>query len=111
MRVNVSLEMDFCGSANFSYCTTLTNVNGQSASRYATPVQTTPDSISPGPMKSFLGESVVTSRHDVTPQKGGFSIVSNRTGKSEAGETYYIIYSLPSPSPSNDTFVVGSSGR
>ena len=55
--------------------------------------------------------SVVTSRHDVTPQKGGFSIASNRTGKSEAGETYYIIYSLPSPSPSNDTFVDGSSGR
>ena len=41
-----------------SYCTTLTNVNGQSASRYPGP--TTPDSISPGPMKSFLGESVVT---------------------------------------------------
>lgn len=108
VRVNVSLQMDFCGSANhvFLYDTD----QCQWSKRQQIPRYNNSGFNLSRSHEILSRKSVVTSRHDVTPQKGGFSIASNRTGKSEAGEIN-IDYSLPSPSPSNDTFVVGSSGR
>ena len=72
VRVNVSLEMDFCGSANHRI------VRRWPMSMVKAPADTLPRSNNSGFNLSRSHEilsrrSVVTSRHDVTPQKGGLA--------------------------------------